>query len=145
MSSRGAKWLKAGGIFVASLTAATILGFGLASVFPGEQCGFSVLMTVEEVDGVLRAEVTGVDGEYRVDQVVYRVLRRDDASFHVVTEGELSAAIAGDGGIVYHQQDPTAPFLMQGDYLLAEGIDGTDVMLLTLTGTPLGWTAGCEA
>lgn len=145
LSPKSAKWLKAGGIFAVSLTAATALGFGLASLFPASECDFTVLMNVEEVDEGLRAEITRVGGEYQVDQVVYRILRRDDGSFDVLAEGSLSEALTGGQGVTYHQQQPAAAALMPGDYLLVDGLDGTDVILLTSSGTPLGWTAGCEA
>lgn len=144
MSPRGINWLKAGGIFVVSLTAATALGFGLASFFPASSCDFTVLMSLEEVEGGVRADITSVSGEYRVDQVVYQVLRRNDRSFDVVKEGSLPAALAGDE-VTFHPQDPTAEVLMPGDHLMVHGLEGVDVMLLTASGTPLGWTAGCEA
>ncbi len=145
MSPRGVGWLKAGGIFVVSLTAATALGFGLVSLFPVSQCDFTVLMDAKEVEEGLRADITWVGGEYRVDQLVYRILRRDGGSFDVVAEGRLSDALVGERGVTFHQQLPAAAALMPGDYIMVEGLGGTDVILLTSSGTPLGWTVGCES
>ncbi len=101
-------------------------------------------MEIRETGEGLRADVTWVDGDYGVDEVDYRILRRDGTSYHVVVEGGLSSVSGAVEGVSYHQQDAAATVLMAGDYLTVQGLEATDVMLLTSGGTPLGWTAGCE-
>ncbi len=145
MSPRGVKWLKAGGILAISLTAATALGLGLAALFPSQQCEFPVQLQIQETEDGLRADVTFVDGTYGVNEVDFRILQRDGESFQVVREGGLSSVLEVVDGVVYYQTDPAAVVLMPGDYITVQGLEATDVMLLTSAGTPLGWTAGCEA
>ncbi|MFQ5838536.1 MAG: hypothetical protein ACE5HJ_07110 [Thermoplasmata archaeon] len=139
------RWLKAGGIFVISLGMATAVGLAFSALSPSPECGFSVLMNRERVEGGLKATLTYVDGTYNITDVEYRiVLLRGDVS-SVIMEGNLTSALKGMDGVTYHPNDPSRSVLEEGDYLTVDVDDeAAHVLLLTRSGTPLGWTVGCE-
>ncbi|MEE9600517.1 MAG: hypothetical protein V3W22_02280 [Thermoplasmata archaeon] len=137
--------MKAGGIFLLSLGMAAVLGLAFSVLSPNSECSLPVSMSIESSEGGLRAVVTSVEGEFDIDEVEYRIVQLREGSFTVVMEGSLTSALSGAEGVVYHHQDPAAGVLEVGDYLTIDGAEeGTQVILMTLDETALGWTVGCE-
>jgi hypothetical protein len=140
-----ARWLKAGVVFVVSLSTATALGLAFSALTPPPTCGFAILMDRERVDAGLKATLVSVDGSYRIEEVAYKVVLMDDGSSTVVMEGDLSAALEGAGEVTYYPVDTAVTLLEEGDYLIVEVEGEAEILLLTRGGAPLGWTGGCEA
>ncbi|MEE9237485.1 MAG: hypothetical protein V3U52_06840 [Thermoplasmata archaeon] len=137
--------MKAGGIFLLSLGMAAVLGLAFSVLFSDSECDFPVSMSIESSEEGLRAVVTSVEGEFDIDEVEYRIVQLRNGSSTVVMGGSLTSALSGAEGVVYHHQDPAGGILEVGDYLTIDGAEeDTHVILMTLDGTPLGWTVGCE-
>lgn len=139
-----ASWLKAGGIFLASLSMAAGLGFALSALSPEPACAFPVGLHREVVDGGIQATVTHVEGDYAVVDLEYQLVLLEPQLEDVLEEGSLAEARLGSGAVIFEPRDGSASSLRAGDVLTAEG-PGTLHLILLQDGVPVAWTGGCEA
>lgn len=137
------KWLKAGGIFVLSLSLTASIALALSLRSPPPECGFPIDLRMERDDGELRAVVESVEGDIRVAMVEYKVVRLQGDASTTLVQGNLTEALAGE--VVFHPMEPTEPLLRVGDYVTVEDAgEDTHLLLVSHDGAPLAWTAGCD-
>lgn len=139
-----ASWLKAGGVFVASLSLAAGLGYAFTVLAPAPVCDFPVHLDRANLESGIRATVVGVEGEYAVATLAYKVVLLDVLEERVVEEGSLADALGGTETLTYVPRDGEGVHLQPGDAFLVEA-EGDVHLLLLRDGVPVAWTAGCEA
>ncbi len=127
-----------------SMGMAATIGLGLSALSPRPECDFPAAMSLERVEGGVKAIVTSVRGDYPIQEVEYWVMRLEDGSSRVLVKGNLTDASGDPGSVVFRPRDDDWSTLKAGDYLLVETTETeVQVLLVTRGGAPIGWTLGC--